>query len=561
MAANSLQANQIALQVVGQNIANANTPGYIREEIVLSPAPTQRKGKLLMGLGVEVQAIVQKIDNFLEQRLRGSVSDRLDAETQESAYMQLEGIVGELSDTDLSTSLVNFFNSIHEVLNQSGGVSARNLAVLQGRTLTTDISRLAERATTIRSDLNARVIDMAGDINRLIEQVRRLNVRIAETEGGDVSASDAVGLRDQRLTALEELARLIDLNVREQSSGTVAVYSGGEFLIFDGIARSVEVVLDSESGLASADIHLTDTNSPINPASGELRGLLDSRDEIMGSFLDNLDDFARTLAFEFNKLFSRGQGLNGFTELTGEFAVDDVTAALDEAGLAFTPGNGTFQVMVHNTQTGDMHVADVVVDLNDLDNDETLDSLTAKLDAVEGISATITTARKLEITADSSELEFFFHDDTSGVLAALGLNTFFSGTSARDLGVSEVLRDDPAKFAASLAAGNGDYTPNLDNAVALGGFMDRPLESQNNASLMVLYDRMIGETTQAASISGAVAEGARVFEQTLRGQKMATSGVSLDEEAVRMIAYQRAFQASARYITTLSELFDIVVTL
>ena len=71
----------------------------------------------------------------------------------------------------------------------------------------------------------------------------------------------------------------------------------------------------------------------------------------------------------------------------------------------------------------------------------------------------------------------------------------------------------------------------------------------------------MAETTQASSLTQAAAEGARVFETTLRGQKLAISGVNLDEEAVRMIGLQRSFQASARYIAALDELLEIVVNL
>ncbi len=67
--------------------------------------------------------------------------------------------------------------------------------------------------------------------------------------------------------------------------------------------------------------------------------------------------------------------------------------------------------------------------------------------------------------------------------------------------------------------------------------------------------------TQGSSVAKAVAEGFRTFEDTLRGQQLATSGVSLDEEAVRMITYQRAYQASARFITVLNELLDVLVNL
>jgi len=556
LAANTLRANEIALQVVGQNLANANTPGYIREEVTLAPAPTQRIGKLLLGLGVDVQAVVQKIDHFLEERLRGSVSDRADAETQESSYMQLEGVIGELSDTDLSTSLNNFFGSIAEILNQPESISVRNLAVLQGNTLTTDINRLADRVAVIRSDINDRIIDMADNINRLIEEIRVLNIRIANTEGGDASNSDAVGLRDQRLQALENLAGLVDIRVKEQPSGGVVVYSGGEFLVFEGASREVEVTLDSDRGLSVAAIHLAETDSPLNASAGELCGLLTSRDEIMGGLLDRLEKFSQTLAFEFNKVYSSGQGLKGFDELTSEFAVDDVDAALDAAGLKFSPVNGSFQVIVHN-KTGQTTRTDVFVDLNAMGEETTLADLSAALDAIDGVSASTTADRRLKITSASPDVEFAFANDTSGLLAALGVNTFFTGATASGLGVSEVLKEDPATFAASL----GGIAADAENAVELAAFIDRPIASQNNASLAVLYDRMTAETTQSASIARAVAEGARVFESTLRGQKLATSGVSLDEEAVRMLAYQRSFQASARYIATLNELFGILVGL
>ncbi|MEX0586963.1 MAG: flagellar basal body protein, partial [Pirellulales bacterium] len=105
LANNALRAQQIGLQVTGQNIANANTPGYIREEVVLTPARTQRVGSLNLGLGVQVSGVIQKIDRFLENRLRNASSDRAAGEVQQETFAQLEGLIGELGDTDLSTSL------------------------------------------------------------------------------------------------------------------------------------------------------------------------------------------------------------------------------------------------------------------------------------------------------------------------------------------------------------------------------------------------------------------------------------------------------------------------
>ena len=558
MASNTLRANQIAMQVIGQNIANANTEGYLREEIVLAPAPTQQYGGLLLGMGVEVEAVIQKVDLFLEDRLRGATSDRAGSEVVEESYAQLEGLINELGDTDLSTSLNSFFSSISEILNQPESDSVRNLAVLEGDKFAEEVRRLAQRVTSLRTDLNDRVYDMAERINNLTEEIQTLNIQIAEAEGGDVSASDAVGLRDQRMVALEELATLVEIRVEEQPSGGVNVYAGGDFLVFEGTRRDVEVVMDTDRGIAISEIQLAETASPLSATSGELAGLMYARDDVLGSFLEDLDDFASSMIFEFNKVFSSGQGLRGYDEATSEFAVDETDVPLDQAGLDFTPVNGSFQVLIYNQDTGLTETTDIRIDLNGMgDDDTTLEDLAAQLNAIDGLSASVSATRHLQITSDSSDQEFAFAEDTSGILATLGINTFFTGTDALSINVSDTMKDDPAKFAASKS-GIGTGT---DNAVDLADFADRALDSKDGDSIRVLYARMTSKVAQGSAITQSEADGNRVFEETLRGQKLATSGVSIDEEAVEMIAVQQAFSAAARFITTLSEMMELLVNL
>ncbi len=557
MASNSLRASQIAMQVIGQNISNASTPGYLREEVVLTPAPTQKYGGLLLGMGVEVEAVIQKVDLFLEERLRGAASDRAGSEIIEETYGQLEGLVNELGDTDLSSSLNSFFSSISEVLNQPESDTVRNLAVLEGNKFAEEVRRLAQRVTTLRTDMNDRVYDMGERINNLTEEIQTLNIRIAEAEGGNTSASDAVGLRDQRMVALEELATLINIRVQEQPSGGVTVYTGGDFLVFEGTRREVEVVMDTDRGIAVSEIQLAETSSPLEATSGELAGLMYTRDTVLGGFLDELDEFSSSMIFEFNKVFSSGQGLRGYDEITSEFAVDETDVALDQTGLTFTPVNGSFQVMIHNRDTGLTDTTDIRVDLNGMGDDTTLEDLVAQLDAVDGLSASISATRHLQISSDSSDQEFAFADDTSGVLATLGVNTFFTGTDALSMNVSDALKEDPSKFAASRNGIGAD----TDNAIDLADLADREVSSGNGDTIRILYTRMVSETAQGSAMAQSEAEGNRIFEETLRGQKLATSGVSIDEEAVEMIAVQQSFSAAARYISVLSEMMDLLVSL
>ena len=126
---------------------------------------------------------------------------------------------------------------------------------------------------------------------------------------------------------------------------------------------------------------------------------MSARDEILGSFLDGLDQLAGALIFEFNKLHASGQGLHGYTEITSEFSVDDAALALDQAGLPFAPINGSLQVLVRNKQTGLTQTTDIYVPLNGLDADLTLDRLRGLLDDVDGIHAEITPARRLTVRA------------------------------------------------------------------------------------------------------------------------------------------------------------------
>lgn len=555
MASNTLRADQIALQVAGQNIANAETPGYIREEVVLKPAPTQKLGGLPLGLGVEVAAVLQKIDHFLEERLRASVSDRAGAEVREQVFQQLEGLVGELSESDLSSDLTRFFSSISELLNQPESTSARNLVVLQAQTLTQNIRRLYDRVSKVRADLNDRIDDIADRINKLIEDIRRLNVRIAETEGGDVSQSDAVGLRDQRLQALEELAKLIDIRVEEQPSGGVAVYSGGFFLVYEGTARQVTVSRHTDRGLAVSEVRLEETNSALDVRSGELHGLMSARDSILGSFLDQLNELGAALIFGFNRLYSNGQGLTGYSTVTSSNPVTGPNAALDEAGLPFKVRNGSFQIQLLNSQSRTTRTFTIRIDLAGLNNKTTLQDVADQINAIDGLQATIDGNGKLTIRSTSADQVFAFANDSSGVLAALGINTFFIGIGASNIDVNPVVANDPGKFAASRS---GIATDTL-LAEELANFGDRPLEDFGGVTLWALYDRMVGEVTQGAAVTKADADAARSFESTLRGQKLAVSGVNLDEEVVKLIAFQRQFQVAARFIKTLNDLINILI--
>lgn len=557
LSSQALNANQLGIRVVANNMANANTPGYVRQELVMTPAPAQKLGNFAFGLGVMVQGVEQKINQFLVERLRHAKGDLEAGVEQRDLLLELEGVFGELSDTDLSSGLSRFFASIQDVVNQPESVAVRNLAVLEAERLTGDIRVLAERLQGIRGRVNAEIDASVGEANELIEEIARLNVRILEAEGGLVSNGAALALRDQRTKALESLAMLVDIRAIEQDKGSVSVFAGGEYLVFDGNSRRISIESESKNGVTQTMLKLSGTGATLIPTSGRIGGLLAARDGILTDSISRFDDFSRSLVFEFNRIFTSAQGMEGYTSMRSEHRVTSRSSPLDEAGLPFTASSGSFQVLIRDRGTGQTTRTEIPVSLQGLEDDTSLEDVRAALDAIDGLTASVDLNGKLELSVERAGLEFGFADDRGGFLAAMGLGHFFTGSSAATLGVSQAIRSQPARFAISASGFGKDSAA----GVTLAALGETRLESLGGLSLLELQERFSVDITQASASARSEVAGLEMFQNALEAEHLAITGVSLDEEAIRLMTYQRAFQASARVVKVVSDLLDVLVNL
>ena len=554
---NALQANQIGLSVTGHNISNANTPGYIRQAVEFSPAPSQRVGRIQVGLGVQVSGIVQKVDEFLAERLRNAQSDVGSGDAQEGVYFELETLIGELSDSDLSSSINKFFGSIHDIGNQPQSKAVRNVAVLEGQHLATSLQRLSSQVRDVRVRINNEIGATVDDINGYLKDIAKLNQQILDVEGGTGNGGTAASLRDQRGQKLTELSKLLDVTATEQPDGTLNILSGGEYLVSGSVRREIEAVKDPDDYLNVYRLQIKETGSPLSINSGRLDGLVVARDEILGGFENQLDELSQALVFEFNRVYSQGQGLVGFQSLQSEHPVLDANQPLDAAGLPYSPENGNLTLRVKNTKTENVVTHQIPIELNGLETDTTVNSFVNSLNAIDGLSASISSDGLIQIESSDPSIEFSFGEDTSGVLASLGLNTFFSGSRASDIRIRQDVADNPALFAASLGGVAGD----TENALRLADFANTGLESIDGRSINEYYAGLIANVSQGAANTSAVAEGYRVYSNTLESQHLSIAGVNLDEEALKMLSFQRSYQAAARYIQTVNDLLDVMLSL
>jgi flagellar hook-associated protein 1 FlgK len=385
-----------------------------------------------------------------------------------------------------------------------------------------------------------------------------LNRSIAIQEGG--AGQGAHGLRDERTQLLNELSTLVDISIAEQPSGRVDVFVGSLPIMLNGQSRGLEARRQSVDGELVIDVVIADDKSPIDTSGGELGALIEFRKVHLDDAIAAVDQVASELIWNVNRLHSQGQGLRGFATVTSSVGVDDAASALNDAdatGLDFTPGHGSFKVHLAQAGSGVRTSATIAIDLDGLDsaNDTSLADLAAALDAVAGVSASVGTDGRLTISADQNGAEVSFSDDTSGVLAALGINTFFTGNDAYDVAVNQVVTGDPR----ALAASGGHLVGDNSTAIAIAQLRDTGLEGLEGLSLTQAWSKHVedfagrlGKAEQRLDATGTV-------RANLEATQQAVSGVNADEETIELIRYQRAYQASARFISVVDELMQTLL--
>lgn len=555
MSGRSLQAFSTGITVAGQNIANVNTPGYIREDLILNTNSPYKVGQLVLGTGVQVDGIRQQVNLFLETRLHAAKGDFTAAKAQSEIYLQLESTINELGDNDLSTALTEFFASVHDLANEPNNVPLRQRVIQQGTKLSRDVVDLRVRVDDLRRAQSIKVDDLVKEANQLIDEVDRLNPQITRLEASGLLRSDAGALRTERYNALQRLAEIVPTQFREREDGGVDVFMGNDYLVLDGAKQHLETYTEPDREVGLSYVRTTTTRSILPTGSGELPGIIQGRDQILGGFIDDLNSLTTNLISEFNHLYALGEGSVGYTSIISEHGVDSAAVPLNLSGLPFSVRNGGFDLKVVNQATGEYTTTRIPIDLDGLNADDTtLASFSATLAGVANVSASVDAAGRLHLSA-SNGYELKFGDDTSGILAALGVNTFFTGTDSSTIGVRSELKADHRLF----ATGRGGGTADNRNVLALAEVLNKAATGLNGQSVSQFYDTVISKVGQGSSAEAALADGANAYVQSLQSQRDQYSGVSLDEEAIKIMEFQHSYQAAARLISTIDELLTVLL--
>lgn len=682
----SLFASQTAIEVVGNNISNANTEGYSRQAVVLQDGQYLNYSPGQLGTGVNATQVIRYFDEYIEARYNTKTSEEQRWSTLSENLQSVEGILGEATSNGISSALTKFWADWQTLSADPRNGSIRAELLGQAATLEGAIQTAEESLQTLQTDADDAIATEVDSINTILANISRINAQITTVEASD--ANNANGLRDERATQIRELAEKMDITYVDNGLGNVTVLTkAGHTLVdgteyfrlaferpgaiaelatgstFDGVVEfagessseyTVEIVdagavgaatyrvsvdggktwLKDENGVgvfttsakgillpdgkgtltfdagSGNDLEAGDrfqvlpqkalfwyenSSSKMNitpqilPSGGDnerrltggsLAGYFQFRDASVGGYMEKLDAFSSSLAWEVNRLHSQGAGLERFEDIIGSNAVLDSAQALGarESGLAFGDRLGAGNILIHmyNQTTGALE-SSRTLDFSSVNppgianfdpRQHSLQDVASAFNSTFGadITATISDGRLQLSVTDGHDIAF--GSDSSGLLAALGINTFFDGSDARTLAVNSVVATNASFLNAGHVNGAGEMNSG-DNttatAIAALQTADVGISTVSGGSasqtLDEYYSALVALVGSDASTAKFNHEYNAALASDLKAQQEATSGVNLDEEMTSLIKFQHAYTAAAKLITTADSMMQVLLGL
>jgi flagellar hook-associated protein 1 FlgK len=580
-AKDALLTQRLAIDVVSHNIANVNTEGYTRQVPCMETNDPAPFGGVVLGRGVSVDTILQITNSFIETRLQQGKTDLAAMQEKEIFLGVLEGIFNESSGTGLSAQLADFWNSWHDLSNNPSGLAERSVVFERGALLSQTFRDLSEDLSRLTQEINGSIDGAVSEINDILQKIADLNPQIVSLK----AKGNANDLLDKRNALLGQLSEFMDIRYYEKEDGNITVTTGNGYTLVSGpevysLSFDGNRVRWESSGATQADI--TDSFK-----GGKLGGWLDLRDAILPQYQAELDEMAKTIVWEINRIHSMGAGIVRSSAVTGTESAADPAASLASSSLAYggriDDANKTFKIWLYDAagQPYDSDGATTGLQGNPIVITVTpgmsLNGLRDAINATSGLQASINSNGQLTISIDNGVIPsgtFAFSDDESSVLAALGINTFFKGSQARDMDMNPEVKANKSLIAAARVDATGQISAG-DNSNALE-LAD--LQYQSVPMNRYTIEREGPQTVQAVqetidnylhSFSGSLGilsqsilrskEFNEVMVQNFAQTRDNISAVSLDEEMTNLMKYQQAYAAAAKIIGTVDQMFNTLI--
>lgn len=337
----ALLASQGALDVVSHNVSNTNTPGYSRQRAALqttSPytVPSMYKSPIpgQVGTGVEIQSITRARDGFMDNQYRRENTSLGYWDVQEDSLSKLEGVFNEPSDTGFQTVLNRFWESLQELAKNPQLDAVRSTVRQRAVDVADTFNHTYNTLVQQQLDLNEEVEIRCQEVNNNTKQIQDLNKQIVKSEATGDHAND---LRDKRDLLLDELSKLVSIQVNEDQNGAVSVSTIGQTLIQGDYVAEMETVtlMPGKNGQEIVTPVWKGTTVQVLFDGGIIDGLMVTRDNSVNNvppdgkngiqgYIDQMNNLAQAIITDFNTANQAGFDYNGDP---GEDFFVDITIA------------------------------------------------------------------------------------------------------------------------------------------------------------------------------------------------------------------------------------------
>lgn len=312
MGLQSINAYSSALNVVSNNISNANNENYTRQRVNLGSMNPDQIGGMEIGRGVYLSGVEQVVDTFVETRIMDAKQATGEAEARSDYLKSVDSIFNELDGSGLNTSISDFFDSWSGLAAEPDSLSVRNNVLNSAQNMADVFEQYGDSLDQLRTTVDKEIRATIPQINDILTQIRDLNTKINQ------SPTDALTYQDDRRALLKELSHYVDINVVEDSStGMAQVYTTSGNLLVNGDSVAEFSTLPDATNDNLLDIYVTMEGVATDVTSrlqgGRLKGLIDVRDTDIAGYQDRLDNLAYGVMTQVNALHSTGFDLDGNT--------------------------------------------------------------------------------------------------------------------------------------------------------------------------------------------------------------------------------------------------------
>ncbi|WP_028317979.1 flagellar hook-associated protein FlgK [Desulfobulbus elongatus] len=341
--ASGLYTSQTAVQVTGNNIANASTAGYSRQVASIVSTTPLTSGGLTYGSGSAVDAIDRAGDSFIVQQLVAQSAAYGAYQAASTPLADIERII-DIGDSGLAGDIDSFFDAWEELSTNPSGTAERQQVLQEAGNLADHFHQIDQQLTEVVYGINTSIESTVPDLNNQLSQIATLNQSIMQTE---LAGGDANTLRDQRDLLVQQVSETCGATISTDGNGMVCLQlQNGLPLVTGNVASSFATT--KVDGLTQISLTSGTTSYALahDDFSGTLGGLLTTRDVTIPQFQNDIDRLAYTLATDVNTLITTSGGI----DQNGDAATDlfALTAPADPLADVWDGAAASISVAIDN---------------------------------------------------------------------------------------------------------------------------------------------------------------------------------------------------------------------